>query len=194
MGQDRAVLGGEGGVIRDTPQRYGFVAIALHWTMAGLLLVLVVMGIYMVQLPDVGYDMYKITLILAHKALGVLALFAVVLRVAWRIANPAPQLDPSVPQGQQVAARFVHLCFYALMFALPLTGWLMSSAGGFPASFFGLFELPDYIPLNEFLFRRFIEIHKWLGWGMAVLIVVHAGAALEHHFVRRDETLRKILP
>jgi cytochrome b561 len=80
------------------------------------------------------------------------------------------------------------------MFALPISGWLMSSAAGIPASFFGLFDLPDLISRNESLFRTFIQIHKWLGYALIALIGVHAGAALRHHFLLRDETLKKMLP
>jgi cytochrome b561 len=77
---------------------------------------------------------------------------------------------------------------------LPITGWLMSSAGGFPVSFFGLFYLPDFIPYDDYLFQRLIAIHKWLGYALILLIVIHTGAALRHHFVFRDDTLRKMLP
>ena len=80
------------------------------------------------------------------------------------------------------------------MLALPVTGWLMSSAAGIPVSFFGLFTLPDLLPHNEYLFQRFIDIHKWLGYVLIFFIFVHVGAALRHHFVFKDDTLRKILP
>lgn len=192
MGEGRAVLRSEGGVVRNTPRRYGAVAILLHWGMALLLVALLALGWFMTSLPDAGYDLEKITLILVHKAMGILALFAVVARVAWRSANPLPGFVDGMPQAQQVAARFVQLCFYALMFALPLTGWLMSSAGGYPSSFFGLFELPDLIAVNEYLFHRFIDLHKWLGWALVALVVVHVAAALQHHFGKKDGTLEKM--
>jgi cytochrome b561 len=78
------------------------------------------------------------------------------------------------------------------MFALPVTGWIMSSAAGIPVSFFWLFDLPDLVSYNDRLFRTFIEIHKWLGYALIVLILVHAGAALRHHLVLKDETLKKM--
>ena len=181
-------------LLANTPQRYGSIAILLHWAMAALILGLIASGLYMVRLPDVGFDTWKITLILAHKALGMLALVAVALRLLWRWANVLPKLVDGLPEWQRVAARFVHLAFYALMFALPVTGWLMSSAGGYPTPFFGWFTVPDLIGFNESLFRLFIAMHRWLGYTLLLLLVLHAGAALQHHLGLRDETLRRILP
>src|SRR5690606_22077283 len=100
----------------------GAVAIVLHWIMAVLLIALVASGLYMVRLPDVGFDIRKIALILYHKELGVLTFALVVARLAWRIGNTLPRLVDTLPDWQKVIARFVHLSFYALMLALPVTG------------------------------------------------------------------------
>jgi cytochrome b561 len=178
--------------IENTEDSYGAVAVALHWFMAAILIALVALGLYMVRLPDVGFDTTKITLILYHKEFGVLALALATLRLAWRVTNALPRLVENLPDWQKVVARFVHLCFYGLMFALPVTGWLMSSAAGFPVSFFGLFDLPDLIPYNDYLYQLFVAVHKWLGYALILLIIVHAGAALRHHFVFKDDTLRKM--
>ena len=178
--------------LRNTQERYGAMASVLHWLMAVVLIALVVLGLYMTSLPDVGFDTRKIALILYHKELGILALVLAALRLAWRVVNALPKLVEYLPEWQKVIARFVHLCFYALMFALPVTGWIMSSAAGIPVSFFGLFELPDLVSYSDRLFRTFIEIHKWLGYALIVLILVHAGAALRHHLVLKDETLKKM--
>jgi cytochrome b561 len=99
-----------------------------------------------------------------------------------------------LPDWQQVAARFVHLMFYALMFALPVTGWLMSSAGGYPVPFFSFFNMPDLIGLNDWLFQVFIDVHRWLAWMLLFFLVLHAAAALRHHFGKRDDTLQRMLP
>lgn len=178
----------------NTQRQYGAVAIALHWGMALLLVALAALGLYMVRLPDAGYDTEKITLILVHKALGMLALFVVMLRLAWRLFGALPRLVDGLPEWQQVAARFVHLMFYALMFALPLTGWLMSSAGGYPVPFFERFDLPDLVGVNDWLFQVLIDVHRWLAWMFLFFLVLHAAAALRHHFARRDDSLRRMLP
>lgn len=180
--------------IENTEERYGAVAIVLHWLMALLMIALTALGLYMAALPDAGFNTKKITLILYHKEFGLLALALFVLRLTWRITQVLPKLAGHLPEWQMIAARFVHLCFYGLMFALPVTGWLMSSAAGIPVSFLGLFALPDLIPHNDDLFAAFIGIHKWLGYALVLLIAVHMGAALRHHFVVKDDTLRKMLP
>ena len=180
--------------LANTGSGYGLVAIVLHWAMALLLLALVVLGLYMVQLPDVGFDQFKITLILVHKEIGMAALAAVLLRLAWRAGNALPALVEGLPQWQQVAARFVHLLLYALMLVLPVTGWLMSSAGGYPVTLFGRFEMPDLIPVNEQQFHLYIALHRWLAYALVLVTGAHAGAALRHHFLMKDDTLRRMWP
>jgi cytochrome b561 len=179
---------------RNTTRRYGTVAMALHWVMAVLVIGLVALGLYMTSLPDAGFDKLKIQLFVQHKQFGMLALFLVLARLAWRFGNRLPRLVEGMPEWQQVAARFVHLCFYALLVALPLTGWLMSSAAGIPVNFFQLGYLPDLIGFNDYRFELLVTAHKALGYTLIAFILVHAGAALQHHFVDRDETLRNMLP
>lgn len=180
--------------LSNTEQGYGLVAVLLHWGMALLLCGLIGLGLYMVWLPDVGFDQEKILLILVHKAIGMAALAGALLRLGWRACNALPALAASLPQEQQVAARFVHLVFYALMIALPMTGWLMSSAGGYPVPLFDGFSLPDLTGLNEDHFQLYIAVHRWLGYALLMLLVLHAGAALHHHLVRGDDTLRRMWP
>jgi cytochrome b561 len=179
--------------IFNTKERYGGVAIALHWIMALGLCSLIAMGLYMVGLPEAGFDKLKITLILYHKELGLAALLVVTIRWAWRMTNDLPALVSTLPYWQKVTARLVHLLFYGLLFALPISGLLMSSAAGIPVSAFGLFDIPDWIAPSEALFQGLIQVHRWLGYGLLVLIALHAGAALMHHFVKRDDTLKKML-
>jgi cytochrome b561 len=180
--------------LKNSARRYGAVAMALHWLMAVLLSVLVVLGLYMTRLPDVGFDTWKIRLILYHKQLGVLALLLVTLRLLWRIGNVLPHLVKTLPDWQKVVARFVHLCFYALMLALPVTGCLMSSAAGIPVSVLGLFTLPDLVPYDDRLFHTLIDVHQYLGYALIVYMMAHIGAALRHQFLLQDGTLQKMLP
>src|SRR2546430_6781695 len=146
--------------------------------MAILLITLVAMGLYMTRLPDVGYDQVKIRLITYHKELGIVALWLAMLRFAWRFGNELPSLVRGMPEWQMVAARFVHLCFYALMFALPMTGWLMSSAAGFPVPFFRLFFLPGLIDFNEHHFEVLLRVHHWLGYALIPFICGPVSAVL----------------
>jgi Cytochrome B561 len=180
--------------IENTEDRYGAIAILLHWIMALLVIGLAALGLYMARLPDAGFNTKKVTLIIYHKELGLLALILLAARLAWRVTNVLPELVARLPDWQKLAARFVHLSFYALLFALPISGWLMSSAAGIPVSFLGMFTLPDFVDRNDNLFQQLIEVHKVLGYVLILAIIVHAGAALGHHLVFKDDTLRKMLP
>lgn len=179
--------------LTNSEHRYGAVAILFHWLIAALIVALVAMGLYMVRLPDTGFDARKVTLILVHKEIGVATFLLVCARWIWRQINPLPRLVDNLPEWQKVAAIMVHLCFYALMMALPVTGWVMSSYAGIPVWFLGL-TVPDLVLPNEMLFEKFQQLHDWLGYAMAVLICLHTAAALRHHFVFQDATLQKMLP
>jgi cytochrome b561 len=178
----------------NTEDRYGVIAILLHWSMAFLIIGLAALGLYMVTLPDVGFNTTKISLVLYHKEFGLLVLILLATRLAWRVIHILPRLVEDLPDWQKVAARFVHLSLYGLLFALPMSGCLMSSAAGIPVSFFGLFMLPDFVHRDAGQFQFYVAIHKWLGYVLILCIFIHAGAALRHHFEFKDDTLRKMLP
>jgi cytochrome b561 len=179
--------------LANTDRHYGGLAIVLHWLIAVLITALLAVGIYMVGLPDAGFDRKKIILILAHKEIGVLVLMLAAIRLVWRQLNPLPPLAETVPEWQQVAAAFVHLWLYGLMLAQPVTGWLMSSAAGIPVDFLGLLTLPDLVQHDDELFAQLRVMHDWLGLTMGALVLLHAAAGFWHHFMLKDETLRKML-
>lgn len=174
--------------LKNTQDHFGAVTIFLHWLMALIIIGLLILGIYMVKLP---ISHTKLKLYGWHKEYGFLALALVILRLTWRFLNVNPRL--SLPFLEKLAARSVHWAFYICMFAMPLTGWLITSAAGLPASFFGLFVLPNLISPNEELRQLFEEIHEWLGYGLIALIVLHASAALKHHFINKDDILRRMI-
>jgi len=180
--------------LENREDRYGAIAILFHWLMALLVIGLAALGLYMVTLADVGFNTKKVTLVLYHKEFGLLALVLLATRLAWRVTQILPRLVDVLPDWQKIAARFVHLSFYALLFALPMTGYFMSSAAGIPVSFFGFFMLPDFVHRDDDLFHQYIAIHKWLAYVLILFIFIHAGAALRHHFLSKDDTLRKMLP
>jgi cytochrome b561 len=177
----------------NTINRYGIVAIVFHWFMALLLSVLIILGLYMVALPDVGFNRKKIVLILLHKDLGMVALALALLRFVWRLGNIVPMLPRNIPMWQKISARTVHLAFYGFMIALPVSGWVMSSAAGIPVTILGVFTLPNLGSTNLYKVPIYIEIHKWLGYGLIVTIGLHISAAMLHHFVYKDDTLRRML-
>ena len=176
-------------LIKNTENRYGMVAILLHWVMTILIIFLLGLGLYMVQLP---ISAEKLKLYRWHKEFGVLAFMLVIVRIMWRVGNLTPSLS-MLAWWEILAARSVHYAFYVFMFALPLTGWIISSAAGLPVSFFGWFILPDLISPDENVRILFAEIHKWLAYGLIVIICLHIAAALKHHFINKDDILRRII-
>lgn len=176
-------------LIKNTEDRFGIVTILFHWIMAILLIGLVSVGLYMSDLP-IGVQ--KLKLYGLHKEFGILALMLVMLRVVWRIQNMNPSLS-SLPWFERTAARIVHWAFYGFMFALPISGWLMTSAANLPPSFFGLFLLPALVPPNQEQMHLFQQIHEYLAYGLIVTFCLHVLAALKHHFIDKDNILRRIL-
>ena len=175
--------------ITNTENQYGIVAILLHWIMAILLIGMVVLGLYMTALP---ISFLKLKLYGWHKEFGVLVLMLVMLRIVWRIANITPSL-PVLPWWELFAARSVHWAFYGFMLALPITGWLMTSAAGLAPSFFGLFVLPNLMAPNESYRLLLAEIHQWLAYGLIATFCAHVGAALKHEFIDKDGIMRRML-
>ena len=172
-------------------QAYGQLARAFHWTIAGLLLLQIPLAFYMVDQP-LGPD--KFSNYATHKSLGLLLFTATALRLAWRLTHPAPPLPHGIARWQRVVARVTQVLLYALMFLMPLTGLLRSQAANFPVSFFGLFTVPTFVGVNEEFSKGMSAAHERQGSVLLVLISAHALAALHHHFFRRDDVLRSMLP
>lgn len=174
---------------RNTNTRFGLVAISLHWIMAIIIIGLLILGLYMVDLP---FSPRKLKFYGWHKEFGLLILGLVIVRLSWRLINTAPSLSP--PWWEKMAAQTVHWAFYIFMFAMPITGWLVTSAAGLAPSFFGLFVLPTLIAPNKELVKLFANIHGWLAYGLIATIVLHICAALKHQFINKDDIVRRMLP
>ena len=170
---------------------YTKTAIALHWLMAALLVVTFPLGIYM---HDLALSPLKLKLISYHKWLGVTVLLLAVLRLIWRATHTPPPLPATIPQWQQKAAGSLHALLYLLLFLIPVSGWLMSSAKGFPVVYLGLFPLPDLVGKDKELAELLAETHELLNFTMLLLLGMHIAAALKHHFIEHDGTLRRMLP
>ena len=169
---------------------YTRTAIALHWLIALLILVAFPLGVYMHELP---LSPRKLQLYSYHKWIGITVLLAAATRLLWRIGHRPPAPLPG-PRWQIVAAHAVHHLLYLLIVAVPLSGWLMSSALGFPVVWFGVLPLPDLIAKNKELGEALKEVHEALNFTLLALVVVHVAAALKHHFFDRDATLVRMLP
>lgn len=172
-------------------KRYTSTAIALHWLMAILIFGLLALGFYMQDLP---LSPEKLQLYSWHKWAGVSAFLLVLVRLAWRLSHRPPELPASMPKLLQFAAHAGHLALYALMLAIPLSGWLMSSAKGFQTVWFGVLPIPDLLDKNKELGDLLQTVHMSLNLFFAVVIAGHIGAALKHHFLDKDDILTRILP
>lgn len=177
-------------LIKNSTQRYGIIAIVLHWLIALLMIALFCLGLYMVDLP---ISVEKLRFYGWHKQFGMLVLALAIIRVIWRWSNVLPVLD-HIPQWQRWAAHSMHWAFYGFMFFLPLSGWLMSSAAGLPVSFFGWFLLPNLVSANPQLYKILIELHEYLAYGLMIALCGHIGASFWHHFFEKDDILRRMLP
>jgi len=171
--------------------RYTGVAITLHWLIALALVGSFSLGLYMHELP---LSPQKLKLYSWHKWAGVTIFLFVVCRLAWRLTHLPPALPPGIAEWQARVAAATHVLLYLLMIAIPLSGWLMSSAKGFQTVWFGVLPLPDLLAKNEELGELLQQVHMLLNFTMAGLVMVHAGAALKHHFLDRDDILARMLP
>jgi cytochrome b561 len=176
---------------RNNSVRYGALSIGLHWLM--LLLIAAVYACMELRfLAPRGSD-FREGLKTWHFMLGLSVLLLVILRLAIRFYNgPKPPVMPRPPQWQEWLARAFHIALYALMLGMPLAGWLILSFAGKPVPFFG-FELPARVAENKDLSKWVKEIHETAAVVGYYLIGFHASAALVHHYVFRDNTLRRML-
>lgn len=162
--------------------RYPLSARLIHWAMAALLLSQLCLGVAMVG----RWEPWTTPAVQLHKALGVIALVLVLLRLANRLRFRAPPLPRDLPAMQRMAARASHWALYSLMVALPLTGWAMQGAAGLPVRVAGV-VLPSLVSAHLARYGMLRELHAWLAYGLLALVLLHVGAALHHAWVRRDE-------
>lgn len=170
---------------------------AFHWTMAFAVLGTAALMYYMVHMGDLEANPALRAeygrLLRLHKSIGLVVLFLVVFRYAWNRYRKRPPLPEGAP-AQRAAARATHVLLYAAMLAVPLLGWAASMTYGGRTWFFGLFELPVWLPKNIEWAYVLQPAHIWAAWIMLAVVGVHAGAALWHHLVRRDATLVQMMP
>jgi len=168
---------------------YTPVAKSLHWLMALLILGLLALGTYMSELP---LSPQKLELYAWHKWAGVTVFLLVWLRLAWRVAHRPPGLPASLSPRMRLAAHAGHAALYVLMVLIPLSGWLMSSAKGFQTVWFGVLPIPDLIGKDRLLGDILEETHEVLSSLLMLTLAGHVAAALWHHFVLKDDTLRRM--
>jgi cytochrome b561 len=183
------------------PSRYTRTAITLHWLIALLMIVNVVLGLTAESWPD---DWVR-PVVDTHKSIGITVLGLALLRILWRVSHKPPPLPREFPSWEKSAAHAAHFLLYLLMIALPLSGWLHDSAwkdaATHPMHLFNLFPWPriGYVMhldpvLKETLHDRFGALHTWLGYTLYALLAMHIGGALKHQWIDRKSVLKRMVP
>ncbi|MBV8680303.1 MAG: cytochrome b [Aquitalea sp.] len=167
-------------------ERYSAPAIALHWLIAGLIIATFIWGLVVSGMP---LSPAKFKYIAWHKWAGISVLALVVVRLLVRVLKRPPELPAHMGPMERLLAHGGHLALYVLMFAVPLTGWLMSSAYGFPVVLFKLVQLPDLVAQDEQLAATLKTVHEALNWIMAACVAGHVLAAVKHHVIDKDGML-----
>jgi len=176
--------------IRTSTPAYTVTARALHWLTAILVLTQIPLGLAIVNV-DLGA--WKDGLYNLHKSIGAILIPIVLFRLAYRLTHPPAPLPSDIPPAQRFAAEALHWALYALLIVQGVTGWVATSAYPAPIPVFGLFELPPIWGEDRALADRLYVVHRFVGITLAVLLVGHIGAALQHHFIRRDRVLMRMV-
>lgn len=172
-------------------EKYSYVAQAFHWIVGLAILSMIPFGWYM---GDVPVSPEKFQLYALHKSIGVTILAAVILRFFWRLYDGVPAAMQSHKPWEKKLSKTVHYVLYFLMLLMPLSGWLMSSAKGFPVSVYGLFNMPDLIAKSQMFGDVLETIHSKAAWAIIILVGLHVAGALKHQFIDKDGTIRRMLP
>lgn len=175
---------------RNTPDRYGTLSKVLHWVLALLVIGLLCVGMLMEDL-DTGT---KFKVYALHKSFGICVLALVFVRILWHVYSRKPGFVDGMKPWEKLAAHAAHIFLYIAMIVMPMTGWLMSSAKGYTVTVFSTFDLPHLIAENKELGKLFAETHELLAYALIAAVAIHIGAALKHHVINKDATLKRMLP
>lgn len=171
--------------------RYTSVAVALHWLIALAILCNLGLGLYM---ADLAISPTKLRLYSYHKWMGISIFLLVLVRILWRLTHRPPEMPSHMAPLERLLAHAAHGGLYLLTLAVPLSGWLFSSAKGFQTVYFGVLPIPDLIAKNLELAEALEELHEGLNYVMVVVVLLHVAAALKHHFRDRDDVLSRMAP
>jgi cytochrome b561 len=172
-------------------QRYSLVAQLLHWLVALLIVVQFVLARTAAHLP---FGLRKLAVLAEHKSVGMTILVLAIVRLGWRFTHPAPALPIGMSRLERGLAHLSHIGLYGLLFLMPLSGWMMSSAKNYSVSWFGLFTWPNLVSPNESAFSFLRGVHQSLSILLMAVAALHLLAAMKHHFWNRDDVLVRMLP
>ena len=177
-------------MLKNSKTEYGSVTKFFHWTIGVLILGMLAVGAYM---ADYAPKDLKGILYMNHKAVGVIVLMLVLARILWKFQNQTPAYPESMPGWQKKSAIGLHHVLYIIMFLMPLSGYVMSVAGGHSINMWG-WQVPDLISPNKPLAGLAHEAHETIAAIFYVVLPIHIGAALYHYFIQKDNILQRMLP
>jgi cytochrome b561 len=178
-------------MLRNDDDSWGAPAKLFHWVMAALIFAQIALGL---AAASWHLSPTKLNLFVWHKSTGILILALLALRLLWRLSNRVPTLPSEMVAWERWAAHLSHFLLYVLMVALPLTGWVISSASNVPFRIFWTIPLPAITVPDKAVADAFATIHGWLVTLLALVLFAHVGAALRHHYLKRDTVLTRMLP
>ena len=178
-------------MLRNTSDSFGAIAKIFHWLIALGIIGMLTVGLIMV---DMDPSPTKKILYSLHKSTGVVILFLVILRLTWRLLNPVPQLPSSLRPWHHHLAKLSPFALYTLMFMMPFSGFTLSEAAGYPIVVYNLFTIPNILPKNLEVAKNAVMVHKYGGFALIGILILHVSAALYHHFILKTNILRRILP
>ncbi len=177
--------------LRNTASRYGLISQLFHWLIVGLIMA---QYFWAWRIDNVEGFRARLELVTQHKTIGMVVLALAVLRLLWRLINQPPPLPAAMVRWERWAAKTGHALLYGLIFAIPLSGWLYSSAAGLGDFWWGPVSFPSLVESSELLEDRFGVLHRALGLALAAVAGLHTLAALRHHFMLKDSVLKRMLP
>ena len=178
-------------MIKSTSDSYGFLAKAFHWIIALMIIGMIAVGFVMTAMEPAPTKFFIYGL---HKATGIVILALVFLRLMWRLYNPSPQLPLELTSWHRRMGKLSPIVLYFLLFLMPISGYILSEAGGYPISVYGLFIVPNFVEKNSEISKIASLIHEYGAFVFIGILVLHLSAALYHHFVLKNNVLQRMLP
>ncbi|MEQ8231574.1 MAG: cytochrome b [Gammaproteobacteria bacterium] len=177
--------------VRNDTAAYGLVTKLLHWATALLIIGLIWLGWWMVDLSY--FDRWYQDSLALHRAFGLLVFVLGVATLAWRAVSPSPAAVATLKPWEKWLGTAMHHLLFLMVFAIPASGYLISTSAGQAIDVFGWFEVPALVKVDSGLRDLAIEVHYYLAYTTAALVLMHAGAALKHQFIDRDGTLARMI-
>lgn len=176
---------------RNSPQRYGHLSVLIHWLVAITVYGMFALGLWMVTLSYYSDWYHKAPNL--HKSIGIILMLVMVIRVIWRFISPPPPSLKSYSRLTRIAVVVAHILLYGLLFSILISGYLISTAEGKAISLFGWTEIPAIFTGGATQADFAGNIHLWLAWTVVIISLLHGLAALKHHFIDKDATLKRML-